>query len=231
MILFLICINSLITLFKYHEVCLIEGVTSMKKIALTLVLASIGFATTNVMAQESPWLVRARIVDVDTADKSNPVGGTGPSDLITVQKKVIPEVDFSYFITPNIAAELILTYPQKHDVYLSGTSIGSVKQLPPTLTVQYHFAPTAALNPYLGVGVNYTNFSNVDLGGGTITLDSGSFGYALQGGVDYKLDKNWSLNLDLKYVEMRSNVYAGGATISNVQINPLLIGVGVGYRF
>jgi len=203
----------------------------MKKIALTLVLASIGFATTNVMAQESPWLVRARIVDVDTADKSNPVGGTGPSDLITVQKKVIPEVDFSYFITPNIAAELILTYPQKHDVYLSGTSIGSVKQLPPTLTVQYHFAPTAALNPYLGVGVNYTNFSNVDLGGGTITLDSGSFGYALQGGVDYKLDKNWSLNLDLKYVEMRSNVYAGGATISNVQINPLLIGVGVGYRF
>ncbi len=203
----------------------------MKKNTLAIALAALAFSSISAYAQESPWLVRVRAVDVDTANKSDPVGGTGPSDLITVEKKVIPEVDISYFFTPNWATELILTYPQTHDVYLSGKEIGSLKQLPPTLTLQYHFLPREQFNPYLGVGVNYTNFSNVNLGNGAITLDSGSFGYALEGGVDYKIDKNWSLNLDLKYVEMRSNVYAGGATISNVQVNPWLIGVGVGYRF
>ena len=202
----------------------------MKKITLALALAAIGCTSFNVMAQESPWLVRVRAVDVDTANKSNAFGNV-PSDAITVEKKVIPEFDISYFLTPNWSAELILTYPQKHDVYLEGTNVGSVKELPPTLTAQYHFAPAAQLDPYLGAGVNYTTFSKVDLGNGTISLDHSSFGYALQGGVDYKLTKNWSLNLDVKYVEMRSNVYAGGATVSNIQINPWLIGVGVGYRF
>jgi len=203
----------------------------MKKITLAITLAAIGLASTNVMADDGPWLVRARIVDVDPANKSNPVGGVGASDLITVSKKVIPEIDISYFFTPNWSTELILTYPQKHDVYLSGTQIGTVKELPPTLTVQYHFMPAEQISPYLGAGVNYTNYSNVDIANGAITLDSGSFGYAFQAGVDYKLNKNWSLNFDVKYVEMRSNVYAGGSTISNIQISPWLIGVGAGYRF
>ena len=207
----------------------------MKKIALALALASIGFATTSVMAQESPWLVRARIVDVDTANKSNPIDALKiPSDAVSVQKIVIPEVDISYFFTPNISSELILTYPQKHDVSIAGVGgIGSVKELPPTLSVQYHFAPAADVNPYLGVGVNYTNFSQVNLSaaGIPLSLDSGSFGYALQAGLDYKLTKNWSLNLDVKYVEMRSNVYGAGLTLTNIQINPWLLGVGVGYRF
>ena len=202
----------------------------MKKNIIAIALGALALSSINVYAQESPWLVRVRAVDVDTANKSNAFGAE-PADAITVEKKVIPEVDISYFFTPNWASELILTYPQSHDVYLSGTKVGSVKELPPTLTLQYHFLPHEQVNPYLGVGVNYTTYSNVNLGGGTITLDSGSFGYALQGGVDYKIDKNWSLNFDLKYVEMRSNVYAGGAAISNIQINPWLIGVGVGYRF
>lgn len=203
----------------------------MKKITLAVTLAALWITTSGAIAQESPWLLRVRAVDVDTANKSNPINGTGPSDLITAQKKVIPELDLTYFFTQNWSTELVVTYPQKHDVYLSGKQIGSIKQLPPTLMVQYHFLPQAQFNPYLGAGVNYTRFSSVDLAGGAITLDKDSFGYALGGGVDYKIDKNWSLNVDLKYVEMRSNVYAGGQTISNIQINPWLIGVGVGYRF
>ena len=55
--------------------------------------------------------------------------------------KTIPELDISYFFTPNIAAELVLTVPQEHRVYLNGTDIGSFKHLPPTLTLQYHFMP------------------------------------------------------------------------------------------
>lgn len=183
------------------------------------------------MAQESPWLLRGRLVEIDTANKSNPINGSGPSDLITVSNKLIPEIDISYFFTPNWAAELTLTYPQKHDVFLAGNKIGTVKHLPPTLTLQYHFTPQSPFSPYLGAGINYTRFSDVDLASGQITLDNSGWGYALQGGIDYKFDKNWSLNVDVKYVDIASDVYMGGKSISNVQISPWLFGVGVGYRF
>jgi outer membrane protein len=80
----------------------------------------------------------------------------------------------------NIAAELILTYPQKHDVELGGTDIGSVKHLPPTLTLQYHFNPTGTVRPYVGLGVNYTRFTSVDLDAGSV----------LGGSVPLKIDRS-----------------------------------------
>jgi outer membrane protein len=67
--------------------------------------------------------------------------------------------------------------------------------------------------------------------GGVVTLDHKSFGGALQAGVDFKIDKNWSINLDLKKVWISSDVYVEGTKVSNAQLNPLLVGVGVGYRF
>ena len=204
----------------------------MKKVILALSLATIGFTATQAMADEaqSPWMVRVRAVNISPANSSDPIGGVGPADLITVSSKTIPEVDISYFVTPNWSAELILTYPQKHDVALAGTTIGSFKELPPTLTAQYHFAPDAKVNPYLGAGINYTRISDQNLPLG-LTLDNNSVGLALQAGVDFKLDKNWSLNLDIKKFQLRSDVSVAGVKISSVKVDPLLVGVGVGYRF
>ena len=194
-----------------------------------IVLAAIGAFAGNAMAQESPWLVRARVVQIDTANKSAPVGGVGASDRIHVSDKTIPEVDISYFFTPNIAAELILTYPQKHDVKLDGVKAGTFKHLPPTLSLQYHFMPEKQFSPYVGAGVNYTNISDVKLGG--LRLEHDSWGYSLQAGVDYKLDKNWSLNFDVKKVQIQSDVLSAGTKVSKVKVDPYLFGVGVGYRF
>jgi outer membrane protein len=203
----------------------------MKKSMLQLMVGMIGLLSVNAMAQESPWLVRARAVYVDPANKSAPVAGTGAADRIHVSTKTIPELDVSYFFTPNIAAELILTYPQKHDVTLDGANIGSFKHLPPTLTAQYHFLPGATINPYVGAGVNYTLLSKVNLLGGAASLEHDSLGLALQAGVDFKLNKNFSINLDVKKVQIRSDVNIGGVRASEVKVDPLLIGVGVGYRF
>jgi outer membrane protein len=201
----------------------------MKKTALVLTLAALGFAAAPSFAQESPWLVRVRAINLSPADKSDPVGGVGASDRIHVSSKTIPDLDVTYFFNEHCAAELVLTYPQKHDVLLDGSKIGTFKHLPPTLTFQYHFAPAAQISPYLGAGINYTNISSVDLG--PIGLDHSSTGLALQAGVDFKLDKKWSVNLDVKKVQIRSDVTAGGAKISRVEIDPVLFGVGVGYRF
>lgn len=202
----------------------------MKRSTLALSLLALGLAS-NAIAQESPWQVRVRAVHLDTANKSEPVGGVGAANTITVSNKTIPELDISYFFTPHIAAELVLTVPQKHRVYLNGADIGSFKHLPPTLTLQYHFMPHSTISPYVGAGVNYTRISNVRLANGAVTLENDSVGFALQAGVDYKLDKNWSLNFDVKKVQIRSDVYQNGARISQVKVDPLLVGVGVGYRF
>jgi outer membrane protein len=208
----------------------------MKKTASLLALASLGLFSAPTMAQESPWLVRVRAVHIDTANKSDPILALGvPADQITVSNKTIPEVDISYFFTPNWSTELILTYPQKHDVAVGGAPIGSFKHLPPTLTLQYHFLPASQFSPYVGAGVNYTRISNVDLNaaGIPLQLEKDSWGFALQAGVDYKIDKNWSLNLDVKKVQIRSdlNAAATGTRVSEVKVDPWLVGVGVGYRF
>ncbi|WP_305825362.1 OmpW/AlkL family protein [Massilia brevitalea] len=203
----------------------------MKKLSIKLLVAVLGLASSAAMAQASPWLVRARAVHIDTANKSDPVGGVGAANLIRIESKTIPELDVSYFLTPNIAAELILTYPQKHDVTLDGAKIGSFKHLPPTLTLQYHFAPEQTFNPYVGAGLNYTRISQVRLLNGAGDLENDSWGGALQAGFDVKLDRNWSLNVDVKKVQIRSDVYVGGARASKVKVDPVLFGIGVGYRF
>lgn len=198
----------------------------MKKQIIVAALLAAG-SVTGAMAQASgqgPWMVRARAVHLDMANKdSTPLG-------LTVDNKTIPEVDVSYFFTPNIAAELILTVPQKQTVSSVGTPIGTFKHLPPTLLVQYHFTGLNGYKPYLGVGVNYTDISKVSLPTG-VTLDSHSWGGALQAGVDIPLDKNWSINFDVKKVYIKTNVYAAGASLGTLKLDPLLVGVGLGYRF
>lgn len=205
----------------------------MKKSMLKLMVAALGLVGAAVpgWAQESPWLVRVRAVHIDPADKSDPVGGTGASDRLHVSSKWIPEVDISYFLTPNWAAELVLTYPQKHDVMLDGQRIGSFKHLPPTLLAQYHFLPGAQFDPYVGAGINYTLISKVDILNGAGRLEHDSIGAALQAGVDFRIDAKWSVNLDVKKVQIRSDVDINGVRASRVRIDPVLLGVGVGYRF
>ena len=202
----------------------------MNKSILALLIASFVLPGA-AMAQESPWLVRARAVHIDPADKSDPIGGVGASDRLHVSDKWIPEVDISYFFTPHWAAELILTYPQKHTVTLDGASIGTFRHLPPTLTDQYHFMPGKTIDPYLGAGVNYTLLSKVQLLAGGARLEHDSVGLALQAGADFRLDSHWSVNVDVKKLQLGSDVMIGGARASRVKVDPVLIGVGLGYLF
>lgn len=182
-------------------------------------------------AENGPWQVRLRALHLDTANKSDPIGGTGPANQVSVSSKTIPEIDISYFFTPNLAAELVLTVPQRHDVSLSGAPIGSFKHLPPSLLLQYHFAPDANLRPYVGAGVNVTRISSVKLLGGAGDLETSSIGPVLQAGVDLRLTRNWSLNFDVKKIRIRSDVEVNGSKVTSLKVDPLLFGVGLGYRF
>ncbi len=173
-------------------------------------------------------LVRARAVRLNS-DNGGSLGQGTATDL-TINDKTIPEVDFTYFFSKNLAAELILTVPQRQDVSSAGAKIGTLKHLPPTLTAQYHFDPVAGFKPYVGAGVNFTNFTAVDLPAG-FNVDRQSYGLALQVGVDYELSKNLYLNLDVKKVQIKTDVSVNGAKIGDFKVDPLLVGVGLGWRF
>jgi outer membrane protein len=210
----------------------------MKKILLAASVFALSATTaTTVFAQntsaddaQSPWLLRVRAVHIDSANKdSTPLN-------LSLSNKTIPEVDVSYFFTPNVAAELMVTYPQKHDLRSNGAKIGTLKHLPPTLLAQYHFTQFGKFKPYVGAGVNYTRFSGVNFDPAVVaalnpSIKKNSFGLALQAGFDYALDKNWSLNLDVKKVQIKTDVRSAGTKVGSFKADPLLVGVGVGYRF
>jgi len=184
---------------------------------------------------EGPWLVRVRALSLSPANKSDAIPSLGvAADAITVSSKIFPELDISYFFATNFAAELVLTYPQKHDVELNGAKIGTFKHLPPTLMLQYHFMPAGTIRPYVGAGVNFTLISDVALlvpGVGALDLDDSSIGGAAQVGADVRLSPGFFLNFDVKKVILGSDVLAGGNAVSKVKVDPWLLSVGIGRRF
>ncbi len=211
----------------------------MKRATAALAAAVLCAIALPAAAQEN-WMVRVRALYLDPANKSDPIPSLGvPADAIEVSDKTFPEVDFSYFFSKNLAAELVLTYPQKHDVtvtqsVLGSVNIGTFKHLPPTLTLQYHFIPDGTIRPYVGAGINLTILSDVNLEiptVGKLDLENYSVGGALQAGLDWKLDKNLYLNFDVKQVWIESDVLLGGAKVSKVKVDPLLWSVGLGWRF
>ncbi|MBX3494236.1 MAG: OmpW family protein [Parvibaculum sp.] len=206
--------------------------------AAALALAAAGFAATpEAQAQQGfsgksagDIMVRARIIGaIPDEDATTSIGGN-----VSVSNDWVPEVDFTYFVTDNIALELIAA-TTRHDVSHSAAgSLGKVSLLPPTLTLQYHFMPKERFSPYLGAGVNYTFFYNEDAPGGAITsIDyKNSWGWALQGGVDAALTGNWYANVDVKKIFLSTDVSInGGAVTADVDLDPWIVGFGVGYKF
>lgn len=212
---------------------------SVLKTGLAMALLGLGLASSARAAVDQPWMVRVRAVNMGMANQSDPIPALGvtATDTIEVSDKIIPELDVSYFFTPNWAAELVLTYPQKHDVTLvnngTRTNLGTFKHLPPVLSLQYHFKPGAKFQPYAGLGVNYTKISSVKLAAGAqpLELEGHSTGLAFNLGADYHLQDNMYLNVDIKKVQLRSDVLANGAVVSKAKLDPLLVGVGIGWRF
>lgn len=196
-----------------------------RKGVLTAALATALLAAPHAHGEKDDWLVRARGLYINPSASSTALN-------LDVSTEWTPELDFSYFVTRNVGLELILA-TRRHTVTAGGVDIGTIKHLPPTLTLQYHFTPDQTFRPYVGAGVNYTRFYDVNLGGGAFTVDKKSWGGALQAGLDYGLTKSVFLNFDIKKIWMDTDVKvaATGASVANLKINPLIVGVGLGWKF
>lgn len=197
----------------------------MKKFAIAAILASL---SAGAFAAQGDIIARLRITDVNPQTSVN---DTLQALNVDVNNDTIPELDFTYMLTNNIGAELILG-TSKHDITAGGAKIGSVKVLPPTLTLQYHFNPEGQFRPYAGAGINYTRFYGFkDDSGLGLSIKKNSFGPALQVGMDMPLTKDVFLNLDMKKLWIKTKVQSNGTDVGTLDINPLVTSVGIGMKF
>lgn len=220
----------------------------MKRVRTTAAvaaLAALQFATP-ALAKQGDVLLRARAIMVAPNERSSGITPAFPNERVSVNNSVMPELDVTYMATNHIGLELIAA-TTKHGVSgVSGTTGGIGKLantwvLPPTLTAQYHFMPEGKFRPYVGAGINYTIFyaSKATAGleaavGKTQVGMSDSVGWAAQAGADVDLTEKVFLNVDVKYIRIRTNatLTTAGAGVQRVRVDldPLVFGVGIGIR-
>jgi len=216
------------------------------KLAFALLTATaISAIATPAMAYEAgDWLVRGRIIHINPNDDSGTLAIGGVDQVtkgVQVDSDTIPELDITYMVDRNWGVELILGY-SNHTVTGEKSWAGlDAKVLPPTLTLQYHFAPDSTIRPYIGAGVNYTYFfdekvagSVLPAAGSKVKLED-SWGFVAQAGLDIAINDDWFVNMDVKYIQMDttakfSNTAVGSAQIS-ADIDPFVYGLGIGRRF
>ena len=206
----------------------------MKKSLIAILVAGL-MAPALSFAEKGDVVVRLRATHI-APDESSHLNLSGYQRL-EVDSNTIPEIDFSYYFTKNIAAELILATGTRHDVNAiandgSVSKLGSINLLPPTLTAQWHFNPDQTIDPYVGAGVSYIRAMdrNLNLSTTGITVDRNMFGPALQAGVDYNLQNKWLVNFDVKKIWFSTDVNTT-SKIDDLDVDPWVVSFGIGKKF
>ena len=187
--------------------------------------------------EKGTLMLNTRITSV-APDQQDPIltaAGAATGLNAEVGDDVMPTIGLSYFLTDNVAVEVIAGTTQ-HEVKAKGGAtnvlVHETYVLPPVVSVQYHFNPKGQISPYVGAGLNYMIFySGEDHNGFDVDIDDG-FGYALQAGVDIAIKGKWSANIDVKKIFFETDASINnGALKTTVKLDPLVASVGVGYKF
>ncbi|MBV7255927.1 OmpW family protein [Pacificimonas sp. WHA3] len=217
--------------------------TAISTVALTVAIL---YPSASVVAKEGDILLRVRAIAVVPNDDSGSILPAFSGEGVSIDTAFAPEVDITYMVADNVGLELIAATTKHTASGETGVTGGigelaSTWVLPPTLTLQYHFAPEAKVRPYIGAGVNYTLFysekadANLEAAVGDTDVNlSSSFGFALQAGIDIQLNDRMFMNFDAKYIDMdtkaRLSTANAGVQRVDIDINPFVFGVGIGFK-
>lgn len=206
-----------------------------------LSITALGASVPAIAYEQGETIVRGGIASVVPGGSYSSVANGGFN--LRADSDIQAGVSVSYMMTDNMSLNLLAATPFEHDieaVEAGGSSIGSTKHLPPTVTVSWF--PLAgqglAFKPYVGVGVNYTTFWDEKLSAtgksatskSNLSLDD-SFGAAAQVGVDVPLDESWSVGAAAYYADIETDAELDGNGIGTVEIDPMVYRLHVGYSF
>lgn len=195
-----------------------EGTDSMKTTCAILLLSV--FAATQATAQsQGDWTIGLGLGGVIPKSGNGTLAG-GEADI---NSNIRPTITAEYFVTDRLGVELLAAWPFEHDVEIAGIGpAGTIEHLPPTLSLNYHFPARNNVKPYVGVGVNYTLFSNETSPLGTIELDD-SFGLAVQAGVDFALGNGNAFRANIRWIDIDADVHLNGGFIGKAEIDPVVV--------
>ena len=145
--------------------------------------------------------------------------GTLAGGSADVANSVRPTITVEYFIRDNLGIELLASAPFEHDISINGAFAGSTRQLPPTISLNYHFPTQSAFKPYVGAGINYTTFFKEESALGVLELDD-SVGLSLQVGLDYVLANGNAWRTNLRWFDIDSDASLNGVDIGTAEIDP-----------
>lgn len=197
----------------------------MRKLPLVLTAAAIALASQSAMAYKAGDIyVRAAFEKIDV--KTDNISDENGAYLAG-----------GYLFHDNIGVELGLGQSVKHDHFgLAGNDLGTMKTMPVNLLVNYYplgGLDNAPVQPFVGVGVNYTRFSSInenDPSRYDLSVKD-DYGVVGQVGVDLKLYENLSATGYARWANIDAKVENHGNEIGKVKLNPLSIGAGLTYRF
>jgi len=182
------------------------------------------------------------VTQYTTNSKTNGVSGVGVpagADAETGNATTVIAV-YERMVTPNVGVELVLGIPPKIKARATGTvaflgdDVLSAKNLAPTLLVNYHFGTEGdKFRPYVGGGINYTKFIDIESKLASDVQMSDSTGWAVQAGVDYLVNKQWGLFASVAALKVKSKLVASGSTVltTTIDFRPVVYSFGASYRF
>lgn len=209
------------------------------KLLKTLLASAVAVSAMPALAYEAgDIIVKAGVVNVNPKDSNADTSALVPNSELTVKDDTQLGLTGVYMVTPNVGVEVLAATPFKHEVEgkggaIDGAKIATTKHLPPTVSVQYYPMDAASkLQPYVGLGLNYTFFFDEtdDAGLGTKSLKP-SWGLSYSAGVDYLIDDHVLVNAAVWKMDIDTEIRGGAADGLEVNIDPLVIMVGAGYKF
>jgi len=209
------------------------------KIRTLALLVAAAAACGAAQAQDSTF--KFGLTRYDTHSKTNGVTGVGVpagGDAETGDATTAIFV-YEYQLMPNVGVELVLGVPPKIKGYATGSlaflgEVMSARNVAPTLLFNYHFGqPGDTWRPYVGAGINYTRFTDVESPYPYKVTLSDSWGPAAQVGIDYAINKQWGAYASVAAVKVKSDLVAIGANVlqTTIDFRPIVYSVGVSYRF
>jgi outer membrane protein len=203
-------------------------------------LALLAVAATGA-AQAQDNLFKVGLTRYDTHSKTTGVTGPGipaGADAETGDATTVIFVG-ERLLTPNIGVELVLGVPPKITAQATGSvaflgEVLSARNVAPTLLFNWHFGQSGdTWRPYVGLGLNYTKFTDVQTPYGWDVELSDSWGAAAQAGIDYAIDKRWSVFASVAVLKVKSDLVATGATVlqTTIDFRPIVYSTGLAYRF
>lgn len=200
---------------------------------LSSLAAALALAASPAMAQsKGDWTLGVGAHNVDPKSSAGDLNGSalGLGALPTkVDSSVRPTVTFEYFVADKVGVEVLAALPFQHDISIDGVgTVGRTKQLPPVVSLQYHFANSSKVTPFVGLGVNYTKFFSTDSKGalkGTKLKLEDSWGLAAHAGLDFALTDKDALRVDLRWADIDTKVKVNGHKLGTANIDPLVYGV------